>query len=264
MSTRPLLEENATEIEKLLLHAGREEEPDRLASTRLLGVLQGLPPAPGGVESGPGQLPASLGSGMGTTAAIKSAATWVKISVLALGVGAAGVATHRLARPHLMAPHVPSVQPSAQGSAPARSQGEEPASGATVNPTVEPLAAEASLPPRKAPPAPRPREAVREPLLRTASAPPDHSLAVEISALDRARDSLEAHRFAEALRLLGEYHRQFPSGRMRPEATVLRLTALIKSGQHEAAQSLADQLLADGTYHTYAPRIRSLLKEMQR
>jgi outer membrane protein assembly factor BamD (BamD/ComL family) len=87
---------------------------------------------------------------------------------------------------------------------------------------------------------------------------------VEISALDRARDSLEAHRFAEALRLLGEYHRQFPNGRMRPEATVLRLTALIKSGQHEAARSLANQLLADDAYQTYAPRIRSLVREMQR
>lgn len=112
----------------------------------------------------------------------------------------------------------------------------------------------------KAPSASRPREAVRESIQEPAPTPPDHSLADETSALDRARASVEAHRFAEALRLLGEYHSRFPQGRMRPEATVLRLTALIESGQHEAARALADRLLNDDTYQTYAPRIRSLLR----
>jgi hypothetical protein len=77
--------------------------------------------------------------------------------------------------------------------------------------------------------------------------------------LDRAREALEAHRPAEVLRLLDEYRRRFPQGRLRPEAMVLRLAALVQAGRHAAADSLASQLLADEAYQTYAPRIRSLL-----
>ena len=103
----------------------------------------------------------------------------------------------------------------------------------------------------------RAREATHE----AGDSPLDRSLGYETKALDRAREALEAHRPSEVLRLLDEYHRRFPQGRLRPEAMVLRLAALVQAGRHGAADSLASQLLADEAYQTYAPRIRSLLGE---
>jgi hypothetical protein len=79
--------------------------------------------------------------------------------------------------------------------------------------------------------------------------------------LDRAREALDAHRPSEVLRLLDQYHRRFPQGRLRPEAMVLRLAALVQAGRHAAADSLASRLLGDEAYQTYASRIRSLLGE---
>jgi hypothetical protein len=42
---------------------------------------------------------------------------------------------------------------------------------------------------------------------------------------------------------------------------ILRLAALSQAGRHEAADSLARQLLSDEAYASYAPRIQSLLRE---
>jgi hypothetical protein len=107
---------------------------------------------------------------------------------------------------------------------------------------------------------PRRRRASSSGRTREASdSPLDRSLGDETRALDRAREALEAHRSSEVLRLLDEYHHSFPQGRLRPEAMVLRLAALVQAGRHGAADSLARQLLADEAYQTYAPRIRSLL-----
>jgi hypothetical protein len=44
---------------------------------------------------------------------------------------------------------------------------------------------------------------------------------------------------------------------------ILRLAALIQSGGHEAADSLARQLLSDEVYASYVPRIQSLLREVK-
>jgi hypothetical protein len=79
--------------------------------------------------------------------------------------------------------------------------------------------------------------------------------------LDRAREALDAHRPAEVLRLLDGYRCKFPQGRLRPEAMILRLAALLAADRHQAADSLANQLLSDAAYEAYVPRIRSLLRE---
>ena len=44
---------------------------------------------------------------------------------------------------------------------------------------------------------------------------------------------------------------------------VLRLAALVQTGGHKAARSLARQLLADEAYQAYAARIHSLMAEMK-
>ena len=103
----------------------------------------------------------------------------------------------------------------------------------------------------------RPREAVSE----AGDSAIDRSLGNETRALDRAREALDAHRSAEALRVLDDYQRSYPRGRLRPESMVLRVAALIQAGKRGAAETLANQLMADEVFQTYAPRIRSLLGE---
>jgi hypothetical protein len=83
----------------------------------------------------------------------------------------------------------------------------------------------------------------------------------ETRALDRAREALDARRPSQGLRLLDEYRRRFPQGRLRPEAMILRLAALLAAGRHQAADSRATQLLSDEAYLAYVPRIQSLLRE---
>jgi hypothetical protein len=267
MEPRPWLEEDATEIEKALLSAGRADGPRKEAAAHLLAVMQTLPPtldpsaAPRPNASGPGAA--------GPAATVKSAGPgrWMKVGLLAIATGGAAIVTQYFARNDVLSP---SAEPAMQKTAPSSPPGEAPA----------PVQALANPVGREDPPAIReegPRLAVgevtarrkkasssdraREPAYEASEDPIDRSLGNETRALDRAREALDAHRPAEAMHRLDEYHRSFPQGRLRPEAMVLRLAALVQAGRRGAADSLANQLLADQAYQTYAPRIRSLLGE---
>jgi hypothetical protein len=267
MEPRPWLEEDATEIEKALLRAGRADGPRKQAAAHLLAVMQTLPPtvdpsvAPRPNASGPGAA--------GPAATVKSAGVvrWMKIGLLAIAAGGAAIVTQYFARPDAIAP---SAGPAMQKTAPASPPGEAPApvqalatpEGREDPPAVReegPRLAVGEVTPRrkKASPPGRAREAAYE----ANESPLDGSLGNETRALDRAREALDAHRPAEAMHRLDEYQRRFPQGRLRPEAMVLRLAALVQAGRRGAADSLANQLLADQAYQTYAPRIRSLLGE---
>jgi len=251
MEPRPLLEENATEIEKALLRAGRADGPPKEAGARVLAALQGLPPV-----SGPPALPST---------AFKPAAhaRLAKIVLLAVGVGGAALVANHLARTHAVVAPSPQERVLVSEGLPAAAPREALAPG---KPLASPETGEASGIPREevrlVPNEARVRRASPSPRAHEASANPlDRSLAEETRALDRAREVLDAHRPSETLRLLDEYHRRFPQARLRPEAMVLRLAALVQTGKHSAAEALAGQLLADEAYRTYAPRIRSLLRE---
>lgn len=267
MEPRPLLEEDATAIETALLRAGRADGPRKEAAAHLLAVMQALPPAldppvvPRPTASGPG--------GVGPAASGKPAGLvrWAKIGLCALAAGGAAIVTQYFARPHAVAP---SAGPTLQKTAPAAPFGEAPAPvQASAIPVVredppavreeDPRVAVGEATPRrrKVTPSGRAREAVPE----ASESPIDRSLGNETRALDRAREALDAQRPAEAIHRLDEYQRWFPQGRLRPEAMVLRLAALVQAGRRGAADVLANQLLADQAYQTYAPRIRSLLGE---
>ena len=262
MEPRPLLEEDATEIERALLRAGRADGPRKEATARVLAAVQSLPSAPGlPAVPRPGHALASGLGEAGPAASVESAGLvrWVKIGLFAVAVGGAATVAYYLARPHGIVPSAtPLIQETAPGEAPAPGRASVPPEvrqGVATAHEEEPrlVAGEGNLQRRRASPSGRAHEASDSPL--------DRSLGQETRALDRAREGLEAHRPSEVLRLLDEYHRRFPQGRLRPEAMVLRLAALVQAGRHGAADSLASQLLADEAYQTYAPRIRSLLGE---
>jgi hypothetical protein len=85
------------------------------------------------------------------------------------------------------------------------------------------------------------------------------SLEGEVTALDRARSALAAGDAAGALKLLAQYEQAFPKGALRPEATYLRIQALSKSGQHDAARELAARFLAKHPSSPHAAQLQALL-----
>jgi hypothetical protein len=90
--------------------------------------------------------------------------------------------------------------------------------------------------------------------LKPASAPP---LTAELAALDAARTSLSHADPAAALAALDGYARDFPRGRLKLEAEVLRIGALAKSGQTDAARKRAETFLRLHPDSVLASRVRS-------
>ena len=130
------------------------------------------------------------------------------------------------------------------------------ASAAPLPPTAEAHDAEAT------PAEPRAQQH-RGAALGTASADKvnasDSSLEGEVTALDRARSALAAGDATRALELLGQYEQAFPKGALRPEATYLRIQALSKSGQRDAARELAARFLAKHPSSPHAAQLQALL-----
>jgi hypothetical protein len=88
---------------------------------------------------------------------------------------------------------------------------------------------------------------------RPASAPP---LAAELAALDAARTSLSRSDPSAALLALDGYARNFPHGKLRLEAEVLRIAALAKSGQSDTARKRAEAFLRRHPDSVLASRVR--------
>ena len=84
-------------------------------------------------------------------------------------------------------------------------------------------------------------------------------LHLEIIALDEVRRAMDAESPREALARLDEYTSRFPEGKLREEATVLRIEALHASGDQAAAESLARRLFRQSPNTPYAARVRAAL-----
>ena len=246
---RPWSEDGATEIEKALLRAGRAEGPRKGADLRILAMIRG----------------SSQGASLPTVKPV-ALTRWVKVGLIAVVAGGAAVVAHQLSRPQGVPPSamvassvVPETVPPVDTPAVGRALGK---------PLVSPEVSESLGAAREEEPPAVPDEGSRVGSRRavlgaakSAGAARDDSLGKETKALDLAREALEAHRPSEVMRLLDEYRRRFPHGRLRPEAVILRLAALLAAGRHQAADSLASQLLSDEAYVAYVPRIQSLLRE---
>jgi hypothetical protein len=103
----------------------------------------------------------------------------------------------------------------------------------------------------KTPPA---RAAARE------SGDPNESLKMEIGYLDGARAALAAGQPSRALTLLDEYRDRFSPAHFEPEAFVIRLDALVRTGEGATARRLAREYLATHPATSHAPRIRRILE----
>jgi hypothetical protein len=74
-----------------------------------------------------------------------------------------------------------------------------------------------------------------------------------------AREAALANNPARTLRLLDAYQREFPRGDLGPEAKVLRIEALAKSGRKDEAAAIARAFLHADPSSPHAERIRALL-----
>jgi outer membrane protein assembly factor BamD (BamD/ComL family) len=86
-------------------------------------------------------------------------------------------------------------------------------------------------------------------------------MAAELSALDGARVALSSGDSARALSILDRYTSDFPHGALAPEATLLRIEALVAAGDGDGARRTAAAFLASHPDSPYAKRIASLLDE---
>jgi hypothetical protein len=102
----------------------------------------------------------------------------------------------------------------------------------------------------KAIPAPR-----IEPKVET----PSSALSDELNALDGARTLLAQGDAIGALSRLDAYNKSFPRGRLQLEAEVLRIDALMKSGQTDLAKKRAQAFLNKHPNSVLASRVRGLI-----
>lgn len=107
--------------------------------------------------------------------------------------------------------------------------------------------------------APEAEEASPIPARRSSAHDKSDGLAAELALIDGARSALARGDATASLRQLDDYARQYPKGRLRSEATVLRIQALSASGNRSAAERLGKAELNRSPNGPYARKIRSLI-----
>lgn len=142
--------------------------------------------------------------------------------------------------------------------------GDAPAIASTPPVAEEPPGPPTIAVPEPAPTTPTPAEVVEVPTA------PEHALVVpttrgdlqaELSDYNRALDAASANRWAEARERYAGYLEVWPDGRLRDEARLGLLAALVKSDRPGEAEALATRLLGDAAYARRADDIRLLRAE---
>ncbi len=85
------------------------------------------------------------------------------------------------------------------------------------------------------------------------------SIAGEIAALDGVRARLSGSDAEGALRAIDDYRRDYPEGALGQEAALLRIDALVASGNIARARSAAERFLRDHPGTPHEKRLRTLI-----
>ena len=245
-----------------LLQAARRARPPArakervyLAASSVLGVSGSTAgAAAAGAAAGEGAV-----AGVAKTGALLGA-KWIGIvGLTSMGavVGTATVvATHRLP-PHVaLAPTVSAPLPAVEATWPEVSTLQGSVATAAV-PSSPEIPATAPTAVRTA--SPTPTAGVVAAPSAAAGAPGTSALPAELAFLDDARRTLRSGDPARALSILDRYAERFPAGAMAPEATMLRIEALVKAGDRPAALRFAHAFLQGDPSSPYGLRVRSLL-----
>jgi hypothetical protein len=126
-------------------------------------------------------------------------------------------------------------------------------------PAVQPLRAPAPATPPAVlvlPTSPTPPPLARVPRRGVATSA---DLRAELEALDSVRSTLARGDFFGSLSLLDVYFQRFHHGRLHLEAEMLRIDALARSGQADAARSYAKEFLRRNPKSVHASRLQSIV-----
>jgi hypothetical protein len=267
---RRLKDEYAGDLEGQLLRSVASDAPRRAAHERTL-VALGFGSAALGLQA---TTTAAAATKAGTALTLALVAKWVGV-----GVGAAVIVAGAVYEaPRLMDERRPAVSaPAAHGPAPVSTAAPMPPTAVAQDPSLPPTEiapiGEANhiqaptgniTPPARSSRSSSPvardttTESTPAPVQVTALEPP--GLADEVALLDSARLTVSSNPSA-TLRKLDEYQGRFPHGDLAPEALVLRIEALVRSGQRGAAEKLASDYLARNPGSPHARKIRTLLGE---
>jgi hypothetical protein len=93
------------------------------------------------------------------------------------------------------------------------------------------------------------------------SATPNDELAQELASVDQARSALRSGNAAAALEQVSRYERTYKRPRFAPEASALRIEALIAQGRRAEAAQLARVFMANHPGHPLTVRLRTFLGE---
>lgn len=194
-------------LERSLLTAGRNYRASPQTRARLLGAL--------GISG------ASAASAATSSAAALAKAALGKVALGVLLIGGLAIPAAWYVRGH-------------------EGRLEAPAPLATRAPAVPPLLrVEVATPPE----VPAPPASVSAARMEPRSIEPSAPLSAELAALDGVRAALSRGEATTALSGLDAYARDYPRGKLRLEAEVLRIASLAKSGQSATARRRAQAFL---------------------
>jgi hypothetical protein len=172
-----------------------------------------------------------------------------------------------IATPVVEAPAIATATPTPAITAEPRVAEAVPSVSIAALPDVKRRAHAIVAPAIVAPVNPSPRETTTPPLPATSEAQADvepGDLHAELVALQGVRSAIGAGQPRDALTRLDAYDARFRTGKLREEASVLRIEALAAAGEHRAAQSAADRLLGESPNTVYAARVRAAVARASR
>ncbi len=236
---RLLASGEANDFERRVLERALQKRPSSAASARMaraLGVTAGavVTATVEGTARAVPKAAVEAGASKATAAAGATAWPWVSVSVVGLALaGLVGARAWRVSSPPPVAP-----QSSPVAAAPA------PVTTDLGRPTSE-----------TAEPAPAPPAAAHHPHVAAASG----DLRDEITFLDGARGALSAGDGRRALELVRRYQEKYPSGSFRPEATAIKIEALLKLDRQAEARALAVRFVTENRGSLLAKRVAALV-----
>lgn len=265
---RRMLEGGATELETQLLSAASDDAPPEGSAQRARLALGLGAAAAGAATTSTATVVAAATSATGTATVAAGAASavpgalggglapWV-FSAIVLVAGGSGV--------YLAAGNGSSAWDGSEtkqivGAQPAPPEVRaepEPQPASEPEPEPRPSGAPERVPPPVAP-------AELSPAVKggpAPSAPPAGTfLAAEVARIDEARRELLDHDAERALAALDRYHREFPGGRLAPEAAVLQVEALAMRGDRAAAREVARDAINADPDSPHSDRMRRALE----
>jgi hypothetical protein len=273
-----LRESSSSEVERLLLRAGRERAP-RGAKRRAIATATGVVAATT-LSAGTAGGAAVAGKTSAGVASFLSLKWIVVVGVASVSVAAGTAAVHvvRTDRAEAGVAEVAGTRRNAPlevagasqwAAVPASARHETSASAsvapavagiAPAAPVITPVAAViAPVAPIVTSPAPVIALAVASGPASKAGVGAAPNAAAELALLDQARGAIHDGQPAEGLAILDAYRARFPRGAMGPEASILRVEALVRAGDRDGAKREGDAFLRASPNSPYAARIDSLL-----